>query len=164
VPRSNEDFLNFFQNEYESEWDDVAHHLDVFEFSSQFFDAAPPAVVQQVVQTLASHHIALAIAAGFVCGSGGVTPQNTLAIVQNAEQAVTKIQNAGGTIDNISMDEPLWWDHYAPVAAASAVNGGCNITTIKGTAERAASVVNIYTEAFPNVIIRDTEPFPAISS
>jgi hypothetical protein len=55
------------------------------------------------------------------------------------------------------MDEPLWFGHYYTGKNA------CR-SSIENVAERTAVIVRIYTAAFPNVIVGDGEPFPAVSS
>ena len=141
------DFLRLFQDD--AAWEHASRHIDVFELSTQFFVAAPDAIVEQVVRVLDKRHIALGLAAEFSCGAHGALPAY-------AHAAVDKIKKAGGTLGYIALDEPLWWVHFAPSAM------GCHLA-LKETKERTASIVNVYTAAFPGVIIGEVEPFPILS-
>jgi hypothetical protein len=75
----------------------------------------------------------------------------------SANQTVAKLLRAGASVSYISMDEPLWLGHYYSDKNA------CR-SSIDNLAERTAAIVKVYTAAFPNAIVGDTEPFPAVSS
>src|SRR6202043_2139937 len=75
----------------------------------------------------------------------------------SVNQVVAKVLRNGGTINLIAMDEPLWFGHFFSGKNA------CR-SSIADLASRVAVIVKIYTAAFPNVIVGDTEPFPAISN
>ena len=70
---------------------------------------------------------------------------------------VSKLLKASGALDYIGMDVLLWFGHYY---------GGKNAckSSIQNLAERVAVIIKIYTAAFPNVIVGDIEPFPAVSN
>ena len=55
------------------------------------------------------------------------------------------------------MDEPLFFGHYYQGKNA------CR-SSIPDVAQRTAVIIKIYTAAFPNLIVGDAEPFPAIST
>jgi hypothetical protein len=75
----------------------------------------------------------------------------------SANQTVARLMRAGASVSLIEMDEPLWFGHYYTGKSA------CR-SLIENVAERTAVIVKIYTAAFPNVIVGDGEPFPAVSS
>jgi hypothetical protein len=74
-----------------------------------------------------------------------------------ARKVAEKIRAAGGQIDMVAMDEPLYYGHY--------YNGrdACH-SSIENVAERAAAIMREYQNAFPNAMIGDIEPFPAITN
>jgi hypothetical protein len=74
-----------------------------------------------------------------------------------ARKVAEKIRAAGGQIDMVAMDEPLFFGRYYDGHDA------CH-SSIENVAERAAAIMREYKNAFPNVVIGDIEPFPAITS
>jgi hypothetical protein len=75
----------------------------------------------------------------------------------SANATVAKLLLAGASPSIITMDEPLYFGHYYQGKNA------CR-SAIQDVAQRAAVIVKIYTAAFPNLIVGDAEPFPAIST
>jgi hypothetical protein len=73
-----------------------------------------------------------------------------------ARKTAEKIKAAGGELAYVAMDEPLWYGHYysGPNACRSDINN---------VAERAAAIIAEYKKVFPNVVVIDIEPFPAIT-
>ena len=74
-----------------------------------------------------------------------------------ARKVAEKIKAAGGQIDIVAMDEPLYYGRYYSGRDA------CH-SSIEKVAERAAAIMREYRQVFPNVVIGDIEPFPAITS
>jgi len=56
----------------------------------------------------------------------------------------------------VTMDEPLFYGRYYDGHDA------CH-SPIENVAERAAAIMREYRNAFPNIVIGDAEPFPAIT-
>jgi hypothetical protein len=71
-------------------------------------------------------------------------------------QLARKIKNAGGELAYVSMDEPLFNGRYYSGANA------CH-DSIQTVAARAAAIMREYQKIFPDVVIGDTEPFPALT-
>lgn len=74
-----------------------------------------------------------------------------------ARKVAEKIRTAGGQIDMVAMDEPLYYGGYY------GGHDACH-SSIENVAERAAAIMREYQNAFPNVVIGDAEPFPAITN
>jgi len=74
-----------------------------------------------------------------------------------ARKVAEKIKAAGGQIDIVAMDEPLYFGRYYSGRDA------CH-SSIENVAERAAAIMREYQQVSPNVVIGDIEPFPAITS
>jgi hypothetical protein len=141
-------------------WNDAAGRVDVVGFPEQFIRKLPDEALARLVQDLDRRHIALNI--GILptnafheppCG-GGVEGYSDPG---SANQTVAKLLRAGASVSSISMDEPLWFGHYYSDKNA------CR-SSIDNLAERTAAIVKVYTAAFPNATVGDTEPFPAVSS
>ncbi len=144
----------------ETPWNDIAGRVDVISFPEEFIRKQSDDTLARLVQDLKRRHIALGL--GILptnwfheppCGQGveGYSDPGS------ANDAVAKLGKAGASVGLISMDEPLWFGHYY---------GGENAcrSSIDNLAERTAVLVKIFTAAFPNAIVGDTEPFPAVSS
>lgn len=88
-----------------------------------------------------------------VCGQGVESYYDP----PGARKTAEKIKAAGGELVYIAMDEPLWYGHYYDGRNA------CH-SSIQNVAERAAAIMLEYKKVFPNVVIGDIEPFPALAS
>jgi hypothetical protein len=120
----------------------------------------PDDVLAKMFAKLKQKHIAFAIeslAQSWVhepqCGHGVESYYDP----PGARKVAEKIRAAGGQIDMVAMDEPLYYGHY--------YNGrdACH-SSIENVAERAAAIMREYQNAFPNAMIGDIEPFPAITN
>ena len=141
-------------------WNDIAGRVDVVGLPEQAIRKLPDAALAQLVQDLNRRHIALNV---------GILPTNAFheppcgqgiegySDPGSANQTVAKLLRAGATVSYISMDEPLWFGHYYSDKNA------CR-SSIDNLGERTAAIVKVYTAAFPNAIVGDTEPFPAVST
>jgi hypothetical protein len=141
-------------------WNDVAGRVNVISVTEGDVRALPDEALARLVQDLDRRHIALGLGIlptnwfhELPCG-GGVEGYSDPG---SANQTVAKLMKAGASVSLIAMDEPLWFGHYYTGKNA------CR-SSIENVAERTAVIVKIYTAAFPNVIVGDTEPFPAVSS
>jgi hypothetical protein len=159
------DFLDLLQNgaswdQVEKQWRNGAKHTNVFSVTEGTVRSLPDAVLARMVQDLNREHIALGL--GILptnwfhepsCG-GGV---EGFSDPGSANQTVAKLMRAGATVSVIGMDEPLWFGHFYTGKNA------CK-SSLQDLGQRVAVIVKIYAAAFPNAIIGDTEPFPAVSS
>jgi hypothetical protein len=160
------DFIALFASdaawrEGEAQWSNAARQIRIVKFSTQYLQAVPDDTLARIVRDLASKHIAIgleSLAQNWFhetpdCGHGveGYSDPGS------ANKIVAKLKRAGGSLSFIAMDEPLWFGHY--------YNGknACH-SSIDDVAQRVSVIIKIYTAAFPQVIVGDTEPFPAVSS
>jgi hypothetical protein len=103
------DYMDLFKPD--APWADSASHLGVFMISTQFATRADDADLSALVGDLRRRRIGLALEAGMLrndkgCGKGeGYMPQNLL------KRAVTRIKQAGGSLDYVSMDEVVFFGH-----------------------------------------------------
>lgn len=118
----------------------------------------PDDVLAKAFAQLRQKHIAFAIempAQNFLgqpkCGRGveGYTDPATSARVAR------KIKGAGGEISFVSMDGTLMSGHF------SNADNACH-SSIQNVAERAAQIMRVYQEVFPDVVVGDIEPIPSL--
>ncbi len=147
-----EDFMDLFVPD--APWSEAASHIQVFKLYGEWVAYnATDAELKQVVDDLRRRGMALAVEAGALdapadCG------QNVEGFAGLAEGNLIadRIQEAGGRIDLIALDEPYFFAH---------VYTGPN--ACHWPAERIAHGVDAYIRAmrvrFPDIIVGDTEPF-----
>ncbi len=140
-------------------WPEFMSHVKAVGILTQVLAQISDDNLAKVVAKLKQKHIALGIemlAQAYDppgCGGGveGYFPTNQVA------QLAAKLKRAGADVAYILMDEPLWFGHY--------FNGphACH-SSIDNVAERVAENLNEYWKVFPNAVVGDGEPFPAISN
>lgn len=140
-------------------WEQIAGRVDVLALTQGAVRNLPDDALARLVEDLHRRHIALALTILPInwfhetpCG-GGVEGYSDPA---SARKTVAKLQKAGAQVAMIAMDEPLWFGHYYSGKNA------CR-SSLADLAERTSVLVKIFTDAFPNAEIGDTEPFPAVS-
>jgi hypothetical protein len=140
------------------QWSSSAKHIQAIRIPTTVLLSIPDSVLPGLLRSLDAHGLALGLEIGAAnnynevsCGAGveGYSDPGT------ANQVVQKLLDAGGKLSALLMDEPLWYGHYYYGANAC-------YSTIQDQARRAAVIVKIYTAAFPNVVVGDIEPFPAL--
>ena len=150
------DYLELFQPG--APWSSAQSHVEIFKMYTQMLLPSVPgsfsdAQLQQIFTFLASHHIALALEFGPLTPSAqcGASVEGFAGEV--ALEVATRIQQLGGTLQYIAMDEPMYFGslYSGPnachwTAQQVAVNAVQNIAQIKSV--------------FPNVIAGDIEPTP----
>jgi hypothetical protein len=159
------DFTQLFNSDAtwqggERKWETAGRHLQVMAFSTQFLSKASDSLLSNIVRFLKSRNIGLGIESLATnwyheppCGAGVegyIDPGTTDGIV-------AKLLRVGGAPAFIGMDEPLWFGHFYSDKNA------CR-SSLQDLAGRVAVNIKIYTAAFPNVIVGDIEPFPAVSN
>ncbi len=137
-------------------WTTAASHTNVFKIYPQWIGAATDADLQTQFADLNRRGIALALEYGALtassqCGIGvegfaGEDPQNLL-------NATIRIQQNGGTLRYVAMDEPIYF---------STLYTGTNACrwTVDQMAANAAVTIGALLSRFPNVVIGDIEPVP----
>jgi hypothetical protein len=153
------DYINLFQ--HPEEWPTARQLFDVFKFYQQHTQTPPPDIVGPntydalvragAFQTLTNWNKKIAIEAGsvkeFYC-----TPDASgmNASIQNTLDSIRAVQQGGGTVSYIAMDEPF-------VSGRAKVCGG---PALEPTADRVAQYVAGVTAAFPNTKIGLIEAYP----
>jgi hypothetical protein len=142
------------------QWDQVSRHIQMVYFSGGSITSMSDIALARMVRDLSARRIGLGLevlATNWfhepVCGQGiegYIDPAS-------ANNVVGKLLKAGATLDQIGMDEPFWFGHFYAGKKA------CR-SPIPNLASRVAVIVKIYTAAFPNLVVGDTEPFPAVSN
>jgi hypothetical protein len=154
------DLVPIFDGPLEKPWNGIAGRINVLGVTEGMIWALPDATLARLMQDLDRRHIVLGL--GILatnwyheppCG-GGVEGYSEPG---SANRTVARLMKAGASVSLVEMDEPLWLGHYYTGKNA------CR-SSIENVGERTAVIAKIYTAAFPNVIVGDGEPFPAISS
>lgn len=153
------DYIDLFTSG--APWTNAASHIQVFKFAASEFVGDLPGELtdsqwQQVFANLAQRGIALAVEFGplpaTTCGAGveGFSGGAALPVAQ-------KVQSLGGTLQYVAMDEPFY---YANIYTGQ---NACNWTAQQIAANAVQSIAQIRT-AFPNVMVGDIEPVPAVGT
>lgn len=144
-----------------AQWDRTSKRIRAVRLTGAAIVAMPDPVLAAMTNAndLRARHIALGLeilATNWwhesACGGGieGYADPGT------TNNIVAKLIRSGAALDFVAMDEPLWFGHF--------YNGknACR-STIDDLARRVAVNIRIYKAAFPNVVVGDIEPFPAVS-
>ena len=141
-------------------WDQAAKRIQVAYFSAGGILKIPDESLARMVRDFEARRIGLGVeilATNWFherpCGQGieGFIDPGS------ANQVVTKLLKAGATLEQVGMDEPLWFGHFYTGKNA------CQ-SSLAELVNRVAVIVKIYAAAFPNVLVGDVEPFPAVSN
>jgi hypothetical protein len=159
------DFLQAYENG--ASWDDLAKQwikgsaaVTTIGLIEAQVRAMPDEALRRLARDLDAHHLGLDL--GILatnsyheppCG-GGVEGYSD---PSSANATIAKLLRTGASVSVIGMDEPLYFGHYYQGKNA------CR-SSIQEVAQRTAVIVKIYKAAFPNLIVGDSEPFPAISN
>jgi len=134
------------------QWPRSLDHVSVIGLSNDI----PDDILKKAIDVLNRRHIKLALevlaqswVGQPVCGhnvDGYTDPPGNAQIAR-------RIKAAGGTIDYITMDGPLYSGHYqdGPTVCHSSIDN---------VAERAAAIIDEYRAVFPQIEVGDIEPFP----
>lgn len=150
------DYLDLFTAN--APWQHVAAHLTEVRLTKFFIMRAPPAMLRAVVADLTRRHIKIAMQMNGLrvtndCGRGmeGYGPP------EDAARAAERIRDAGGVLDAVVMDEPLWWGHFRRTKPTAPGAIGCMLPVAE-VAGQAAAKIAMLRGVFPNVRIGDIEP------
>lgn len=144
-------------------WKDAASHLKAFQLPASYLGHAPQDEVNAIVADLNRRHLPLALAVGVMnigpkntnppCGGlGQVEGYGTPEWAQNISR---KIKEAGGTIQYIAMDEPLFYGHY--FKGKPGRQPGC-LSSIDKVVSLVEAPLRAFIEEFPNIVIGEIEP------
>jgi hypothetical protein len=144
-------------------WQRAASHVKVFLLYGSHLSHAPQDEVDRIVGDLNRRHIPIALAVGVMnigpketrpsCGGLGLVEGYGTA--QLARNVSGKIKHAGGSIQFIAMDEPLWFGHYFKGRPGG--QPGC-LSSIGQILELMREPLAVYAEEFRNIVVGDTEP------
>jgi hypothetical protein len=139
-----------------AQWQKAAAVVKVFEVSKRFLLESPEQDVRQVISDLKRRHISLAVqgtplTAGQQCGLGieGHGPPHDMALLAQ------RVKQLGGTIEYVSLDEPLFYGHVYNGRGTERV---CHFS-IDELAAQTAQKIDEVRRLFPAIRIGDTEPF-----
>jgi hypothetical protein len=146
-----DDFMALFNPD--APWNEAASHLQVFKLYGEWVAyQASDAELSLVVRYLQQHQLALAVEVGPLnastsCGQG----VEGFAGTEEGLHIARRIQQVGGSIHLLSLDEPFFFGHFYDGAQAC-----------KWTDQRIAQEIGDYIRAirkiYPEVRVGDTEP------
>src|SRR5450631_4301158 len=155
------DLMDLFRTD--APWQEAASHVKVFKLYASYLSGAPQEEVDAIVSDLNRRHIPIALEVGVMnigpkatnppCGGLGLVEGYGIPKVARANS--DKIKRAGGTIQFIAMDEPLWFGHYFKGKPGG--QPGCQ-SSIDQILDLIKAPLAVYQEEFPNIVIGDTEP------
>jgi hypothetical protein len=149
-PEARSDYLALFQAG--APWPHAAGGVRVFKIYSQFASLASDGELQAAFADLRRRHIALALEAGLMTAGENCGHVEGYGGPTTAGRIAERIRMAGGDIQYIAVDEPLWFGHQYSGASA------CH-TPISELARDVAANAAIYKRVFPAVQVGDIEPF-----
>lgn len=156
-----DDLMNMFNAD--APWKEAAAHVKVFQLPASYLGHAPQPEIDQIVADLKRRHIPLALEVGVmnvgpkatnpVCGGFGQvegygTPEWAKSIAQ-------KIKRAGGALEYIAMDEPLFYGHYFKGRPGG--QPGCR-SAVDAIVGLVVAPLGVFIAEFPDVVIGDIEP------
>jgi hypothetical protein len=143
-------------------WTTVASKLTAFKISMQFVLRGTDQQLRTVIDDLKRRHIGIAIELGVLQGSGqpGSCGYHVEGYASPASvEAVAKhIKNAGGQIEFVAMDEPVWYGHIFQSGGGGRI--GCR-DAIPALADQVALKIAVLRRHFPNIQVGDVEPINA---
>jgi len=142
-------------------WRNAASHVQVFRLSSLFFhhvgQESNQDEVNTVVADLKRRQIAIAVEIGAIDIIPGSCPdkiQEGYATLPEAQKVIDMIKTAGGEIKYLNMDELLNYGHFFEHSSAKT---GCQLP-VSEIVSRSGAILNLFKQAFPNIVIGETEP------
>ena len=136
-------------------WPRVAAHLTEVRLTKRFVLTAPDAMLATVVRDLTRRHIGIAmqmdaLRATRACGLGveGYGPKD------DAGRAAERVRAAGGVLDAVVMDEPVWFGHFSEGKQGHVACQGPIPELVQQAAVKIAQVRAV----FPAVRIGEVEP------
>jgi hypothetical protein len=155
------DLMDMFKPD--APWQEAASHIKVFKLYASYIGHAPQDEINSIISDLNRRHMAIALEVGVInigtiathpaCGGLGLveghgTPDWAMSVSR-------KVKEAGGVIQYIAMDEPLFYGHY--YKGPPGHQPGCQ-SDIDQIANQIVAPLNVFIEQFPNIAIGDTEP------
>ncbi len=147
-PAGASDYMKLFQDG--ATWPEQIPQVKVFKIYPYFAENVPDEKLAHIVRFLKAHHIKLAVEAGAMsastCGShvegyGG----------EFLPKIAEKITRAGGHLDYLAMDEPMWFGHFSDGPNT------CH-ASIESVAANVAANIKALRSVASDVEIGDVEP------
>ncbi|MHB8812755.1 MAG: hypothetical protein ACYDAE_05765 [Steroidobacteraceae bacterium] len=156
-----DDFMQMFKPD--APWKVAAAHTQVFKLYGSFVGHATQAQINGIVADLNRRRIAIALENGVLdvpntptppCGGLGL--MEGYGTPEQARRIAGMIKAAGGELEYLDMDEPLYNGHYSNRPHA------CH-SPIKLLLQQLQPTIAAYREVFPDIVIGEAEPtrFPA---
>src|SRR5450631_4494865 len=148
------DLMDLFKPD--APWQEAASHVKVFKLYASYLSGAPQEEIDNIVADLNRRHIPLALEVGVMnvgpkstnppCGGFGQvegygTPEWAKSIAQ-------KIKKAGGIIQFVAMDEPLFYGHYFKGRPGRQPGCQSSIDIVVGLVE---APLNVFIAEYPNI-------------
>jgi len=146
-----EDFMQLF--EAGAPWPQATSHLQVFKLYGEWVAySASDQELRQALESLRTRGLALAVEVGPLTANDdcGHSIEGYAGIPEGLEIA-RRIQQAGGKIDILAMDEPYYYGHFYDGPKA------CHWTD-EAIARQAGQFIQAMRAVFPDVLVGDTEP------
>ena len=149
-PGMRSDYMDLFRADFP--WPRTASRVQVIKITSGFADQTSEADLQVMFADLRRRHIALALEAGLM-----TERQDCSQHVEGynrpgpSSRIAERIRQAGGDLQYLAMDEPLWFGHQ--VRGANACHA-----SIDDVARDVAFNIAAYRRVFPSVQVGDIEP------
>lgn len=141
-------------------WPQAMSKVKVITLEPQFIWSATDAQILAAANFAQAHHMRLNMDVQAVekiqndtCG----TKSEGYTWINDIRAALSPLLRLGVHLDSIHMDEPVWFGRYEAAAA-----DGCNLT-VDQLVQRTAIVVNLVTEAYPNIQVVEIEPIPDLT-
>ena len=154
------DFMDLFKPD--APWKIAAAHVQIFMLPGAFVTHASPEQLNTIVADLKNRGMAIALAVGVMnvphnpsSGCGGLGNVEGYGTVPMATKISRIIKNAGGEIEYLVMDEPLFYGHY--YTRAQGKGRGCH-SSIDEIVQLIEPTLSVYTQEFPNIVIGEVEP------
>lgn len=148
------DYMDLFKPD--APWPNAAAGLKVFQISTQLALRGTDEQLKTVIESLKARHIGLSIELGVLTHSdrcGGSTEGYAAPLA--VEAVAKRISKLGGTLDYISMDEPVTWGH-AKVGRNAKGIAFCN-DQVSDLADQVAPKIAILQRYFPNIQIGEVD-------
>jgi hypothetical protein len=131
-------------------WREGAAKVSVFKVSAQFVLSGEPDMIRRVFNGMHARHIKMAVEMGSVvrldpCGGGeGYAPQDM------ADKMGKKLRALGVTLDDMALDEPVWYAHEMKTGMTPLHQPFCAYP-LKVVAQRSAMSIKAMRKYFPGV-------------
>jgi hypothetical protein len=141
----------------DSPWSNAARATKAFKISTQFALHSTDEQLTTLIRDLQRRHIALALEAGLLVGSGrcGMGVEG-YGLENSAENVAKRIKSHGGQLDYIAFDEPVWHGHEG----LGKTGGGALFCSdaISDLVDQMVPKLALLHQYFPNAEFGDIDP------